>query len=65
MWIKFTRATVADKKAVKKGDIADISERNARMLVGIGKAEFCDAPANEPEPAKKRSARKTLTEESE
>lgn len=39
MRIRITRNTVANKTAVQTGDIVDVSDADATMLVKIGKAE--------------------------
>lgn len=38
MQIKFTRNTVADGRAVEVGEVADVSDREARLLVALRKA---------------------------
>lgn len=40
MKIKILKTTVADKRFVAAGAIVDVQEAEARLLVGIGKAEY-------------------------
>lgn len=50
MQVKITRTTVAADSFVKVGQIIDLPEAEARMLIAIHKAEPVDEPAavNEP-----------------
>ncbi len=50
MRVKILRNTMADKKAVRVGEIHDISERDARYLIAIKKAEPCLAEESKEEP---------------
>ena len=40
MKVQILKTTVADSRFVKAGDILDLQEAEARMLVGIGKAKY-------------------------
>lgn len=40
MKIKILKTTVADSRFVKAGEVIDVPESEARLLVGIGKAEY-------------------------
>jgi hypothetical protein len=52
MQVKITRTTVANKQFVHAGQVYDLPDEDARMLLQIGKAVLVDAePAEEqPEP---------------
>ena len=40
MKIKILKTTVADNRFVKAGEVIDVLESEARLLVGVGKAEY-------------------------
>lgn len=53
MKIRILKNTVADCKCVNVNDVLDISEKNARYLIALGKAEVfaeVEAPAVKAEP---------------
>ena len=57
MQVKILRTTVADGKIVRAGSICDLSQRDAELLLTLGKATkaFDPAPvADEPQIAKRR-----------
>jgi hypothetical protein len=45
MKVKILKNTVADKKPIKAGQFAELSEKEAKFLVTIKKAEFVGASA--------------------
>lgn len=51
MQVKITRTTVAADSFVKVGQIIDLPEAEARMLIAIHKAEPVEEPAAVDEPA--------------
>jgi len=40
MKIKVLKKTVADSRFVNAGEVIDVPEADARLLVGVGKAEY-------------------------
>lgn len=55
MQIKILKTTVADGRFVKAGSVEDVSDADAKLLIGLGKAVPADAapvpaPAPMPEP---------------
>lgn len=43
MQVKITRTTIADGQVVRAGQVYDLSEKDARLLLQIGKAEPVEA----------------------
>ena len=51
MQIKILKTTVADGRFVRAGSVEDVSDADAKLLIGSGKAVLAvDAPQVEPEP---------------
>jgi hypothetical protein len=50
MKIEITRNTVCQQKVVCIGDVINADESEARLLIGLGKAEPFVKPEPEPEP---------------
>ncbi|MFA5941421.1 MAG: hypothetical protein WC809_18870 [Sinimarinibacterium sp.] len=48
MRIRITRQTVAQKRNVRPGDVVDVPEGEARLLIGGAKAEFFREAAADP-----------------
>lgn len=59
MRVLITRTTIADGRVVRAGAVEDLSERDATLLLQLGKAEIAtDSPVIDPQPEPKRKARK-------
>jgi hypothetical protein len=55
--VRITRNTVADHRAVMVGEVLDLDDREARLLVGLRKAEVIPpVPRPAPQPAAENGA---------
>lgn len=56
MRVRFKTISAGPKGAIFPGDLLDVSESEAKMLVDGGYAEYVDPPKTEPEPEKTAEA---------
>lgn len=63
MKIRILKTTVANKQFVKAGEIIEVSEADAKLLIGINKAEAADGDVVAVEAPAEMSIQEELTTE--
>lgn len=56
MKVEILRSTVAGGENVNQGDVVNVSDRDGKTLIALGKAKLSDKKATDAKPAKEAKA---------